>query len=119
MALHGPPAMDLRRGQTILFASISAASSGANTIVAADSTRKIKVLSYVIVSDDAVTVQWRSGATTVLSGAMSLAANGGVSAPPIAPGQGYWLETAVNEALTLQLGSAIGARGHLSYYLET
>ena len=109
--------VDQRRGLTVQFGSIDVAASGDNQIVAADATRKIKVLSYVILADNNVTVQWKSGATP-LSGAMSLIANGGVAAPPVAPASGHWLETAVNQALVLTLGGAIGVRGHLSYILE-
>jgi hypothetical protein len=109
---------DLRRSQTIQFASINVAGAGDNQIVAADGTRKIKVLSYVLVADAAVAVQWRT-ATTPLSGAMSFAANSGAVAPPTSPSQGWWLETAVAQALNLNLSAAIGVRGHLSYFLET
>lgn len=70
--------IDLRRAQTVLFAVVSATASGANTLVAADGTRKIKVLSYVLVCDGAVTATFKSG-STALSGAMSFVANGGVA----------------------------------------
>jgi hypothetical protein len=113
-----PTQADMRRGLAVAFASIDAASSGDNTVVAADATRKIKVLSYLAVADAAVTVRWKSGASTNLSGAMSFAATGGCVAPPVPPGGGHWLETAVNQALVLNLGGAVGVRGHLSYVLE-
>jgi hypothetical protein len=109
---------DQRRGQTVLFASVDAAANGDNTIVAADATKKIKVLSYTLVADGAVTARWKSGAGSNLSGAMSLAANGGVASPVATPGGGHLLETAVNQALVLNLGSATGVRGHVSYFLE-
>ena len=100
--------------RTLLFAVIDTAVSGDNTIVAADATRKIKVVSYVVVGDAALLVRWKSGATN-LSGAMSLAANGGVATA--APGT--WLfETAVNANLILNLSAAIGARGPLAYFLD-
>ncbi len=113
-----PWRIDLLRAQTVLFATISAASSGANTIIAADASNKIKVLSYVIVADAAVTVTFKS-ATTAISGAMSLAANGGVASPVGTPGGGWVMETAVNQALVLTLSSAVGVRGHVSYFLES
>ena len=101
----------------LLFALIDVAANGDNTIIAADATRKIKVQSYVIVVDAGLVVRWKSGAATSLSGAMSLAVNGGVAA---AAASGTWLiETAVNQALVLNLGAAIGARGHVAYFLET
>ena len=111
--------IDLRRGLTLLFASISVAGAGDNTIVAADATRKIKVLSYGLVADAAVTAQWKSGAGTNLSGAMSLAVNGGIAeGGGNSPAQHWLFETAVNQALVLSLGGAVGVRGRMTYFLE-
>lgn len=104
------------QGKTLLFAPIDVAGGGDNTVVAADATRKIKVVSYVIVVDGAVAVRWKSGAGANLSGAMSFLANGGLVVPE--QPSGHVLETAVNQALVLNLSSAVGARGHLSYFLE-
>lgn len=112
-----PWLVDMRRGNTILFAAIDVASSGDNTIIAADGTKKIKVLSYTLVVDAAVTARWKSG-STALSGAMSFSANGGVSSPSGSAGGGWLMETAANQALVLNLGGAVGARGHVSYFLE-
>lgn len=101
---------------TLLFKDIDVAASGDNTIVAADASNKIKVTDYSIVCDAAVAARWKSGAGTNLSGAMSFAANGGIMA---AAGAGRWLfETAVNQALVLNLGGAVGARGHATYFKE-
>jgi hypothetical protein len=102
---------------TPLFATIDVAASGDNTIIAADTTNKIKVLSYVLVVDGAVGVRWKSGAGTNLSGLMSLAANGGISYTAPTPLHG--METALNAALVLNLSGAVGARGHLLYIKET
>jgi hypothetical protein len=109
---------DLRRGQTILFASIDVAASGDNTIVAASPGNKCKVLSYSLVCDGTVATRWKSGAGTNLSGAMSFVANTGIAPPSFAPAEGHLFETAVNTALVLNLSAAIGVRGHMSYILE-
>lgn len=109
--------IDQRRGQTILFAVINAASSGANTIVGATAGKKIKVLNYSLVADAPVTVKWQSGVTDK-SGAMSFGANGGISTPFGSPSSGWLLETDLSGALNLNLGAAVGVRGHLSYFLE-
>lgn len=101
----------------LLFAVIDTAASGDNTIVAADASRKIKVMSYVVVADAALAIRWKSGAGTNLSGAMSLAANGGV-ATAAAPAGTWLMETAAAAALVLNLGAAVGARGHIAYFLE-
>lgn len=110
--------IDLKRGQTILFAVISVAGLGANQIVAADATKKIKVLSYVLVVTLATSVKWQSAAND-LSGAMPIAANGGISSVIGSPAGGWLFETNVNEALNLNLGVATAVCGHISYFLET
>ncbi|MDQ3024111.1 MAG: hypothetical protein M3R04_06990 [bacterium] len=112
-----PAPTDLRRGLTILFASVSAASSGANQIVAADATKRIKVLQYSFVADAAVTAKWQSAATD-LTGSMSFDAKGGIASPCGTPAGGWLLQTEVNEALNLNLGGAVGVRGHITYFLE-
>ena len=110
---------DLRRGQTLLFAVIDVSASGDNTIVAADATKKIKVLGYSLVADAAVAARWKSGAGTNISGAMSFAANGGISdGNGNSPATQWLFETAVNQALVLNLGGAVGGRGRLTYFLE-
>ena len=103
---------------TILFASISTASSGDNTIVPADTTRKVKLLSYSLVAGGTVNTIWKSGASTILSGTMSWVANTGISSA-VGTTYSWLLETAVNQALTLNLSAAQTVGGHVSYFLET
>lgn len=97
------------------FAPINVSSSGDNTIVATDSTHKIRVLSYVIVADGTVAAKWVNGtAGTAVSGAMSLVANTGIAAPFSPVGH---FETSTTGNLVLNLSGAIGARGHCVYVL--
>jgi len=96
---------------TPLFASVSVSSSGDNAIVAAVTSKVIRVFSYVLVADGAVAAKWRNG-TTDITGPMSFAANGGVSAPFSPVGH---FQTSSNTALNLNLGSAVGVRGHITY----
>jgi hypothetical protein len=96
------------------FASISTAASGSTQLVAADATRKINVVAFTVVASAAVTVQFLSGASA-LTGAMALAANGGVSSS--ASGGNALFQTAVNNALNINLGGAVQVSGYLSYYL--
>lgn len=114
----GHVVIDAKKEQTILFASIDTTTSGDNTIVAADATKKIKVLSYSFVCAGTVNVRWKSGAGTNLSGAMPYIANTGMTTGPGTPAGGHLLETAVNTALVLNLSAAVQVSGHLSYYLE-
>lgn len=99
------------------FASVDTATSGDNTIVAAVPGRKIRLINYTVIASGDVSIRWKS-ASTNLSGAMALAANGG--AAPSGSGQspaGFIgvLETNSGEALVLNLGSAIQVSGHLTY----
>lgn len=98
---------------------IDAASSGDNTLVAADTNRRIRVTQYTLIASAAVSVKWKSGSTD-LSGAMALPANGGISATSPNDGDGRpaaLIETAANEALVLNLSGAVQVSGHLTYDL--
>lgn len=100
------------------FASIDTATSGDNTIVAAVPNRKIRVINYTAIASADVSIRWKSGASTNLSGAMALAANGG--AAPAGTGQapsGHigLFETAPGQALVLNLSGAVQVSGHLAY----
>jgi hypothetical protein len=98
----------------IKHAVIDHAASGDNTIVAAVTGKKIRVISYTIVAAGAVTARFESGASgTALTGQMSLAANGGVI-NGYNPG-GCFADTAAGTLLNLELGGAVSVDGHLSY----
>lgn len=102
-------------GLTPVFVAISASSNGNNTLVAADATKKIRVLAYTLVVTTAVTAKFQSAAGgTDLTGAMPFAANGGVSVPFNPVGH---FETAANALLNLSLGSGVQVSGHLVYVL--
>ena len=95
------------------FAVIASSASGNTAVVAADATHKIRVLKYSFVSAGANAVKFQS-ATTDICGAMQFSANGGIS-------EGYCpvghFETAVNQALNINLGSALAVGGSLVYVL--
>ncbi len=95
--------------------SISAASSGNNTLLVATTGAKIRVLSYTLVSANTVTVAFQSGAGgTALTGTMTLVAG----VPLVVPLQreGHF-ETAVSALLNLSLGGNVQVSGHLVYSL--
>lgn len=106
----------LQDGTTALtpkFAAIAASSSGDNTLVAAVSGKKIRVLSYTLVAAGAVTCRFEDGAGgTAKSGVMSFGANGGVSVPFSPLGH---FETTANTLLNLELGGAVSVAGHVCY----
>ena len=87
-------------------------SVGAETgeVAPAVAGRQIMVVSYVFVADAATTVTFKS-ATTAISGAMTLSANGGVAVSESSDGL-MWTEP--GEALNIT-NSAGNINGHLTY----
>lgn len=102
-------------------APIAASSSGVNAIVAAVTGKKICVVSFTLVSRGTVNAKWQSGSTD-LTGAMAMVVNQEISVPgaPVDPGAGqqFWLETAVNTALNLNLSGAVEVDGWVNYELK-
>lgn len=111
-----PETSTVYNGTTALtpkFAAIDVASSGDNTLVAAVSAKKIRVVSLYLVASAAVTVRFESGASgTALSGQMQLAANGGFVLPFNPAG---WFETAADALLNLELSGNTSVDGGLGY----
>jgi hypothetical protein len=99
----------------LLFGAISTSSSGDTTLVAADATRKIKVVSYVVVAASAVSVKFKSASNDV-TGAEPFAANGGAAV--LGTTFAHLFETVANQALVINLSGAVAVGGHFSYFLE-
>jgi len=97
------------------FASISAASSGNNTLVAAVTGKKIRVLSmHLTMSGTTVTWAVESGAGgTALTGTMGPIAQGVTVTWPFSP-VGHF-ETAASTLLNLSLSGAQSVTGSLVY----
>lgn len=99
----------------VLRAAISGAGSGNNTLLAAATGKKIRVLSLFLVAVTAVTVRFESGAGgTALSGVMSIGANGILALPHNPCG---WFETAESALLNMELGDAVQVSGSFTYQL--
>ena len=95
------------------FAAISAATSGDNTILAAVTARKIRVLALYLVPLAAVTVRFETAAGgTALSGVMSLAEKSVFVLPFNEAG---WFETAAGALLNMELGGAVQVSGGIVY----
>lgn len=95
------------------FAVIDNATSGDNTLVAAVSGKKIRVISLVLVAAGTVNVRFESGASgTALTGQMNLVANTGFVLPFNPVG---WFETAVATLLNLELSAGVSVDGVLVY----
>lgn len=97
------------------FGVINTSSSGDTQLVATDSSHKIRVVDYTLVCDGAVAVKFTKGAAgTAMTGAMSFAANGGISKSFNPWGH---FETDTTHDLTINLSGAVGVRGHFTYLL--
>lgn len=95
------------------FAVINASASGDNTLVAAVTSKKIRVLAAFLVAAGTVNTRFESGAGgTALTGQMPLVANTGFVLPFCPAG---WFETASNTLLNLELSAAIAVHGSLVY----
>lgn len=96
------------------FAVISCSTLGNNTIVAAVTSKKIRVLGYNLMGNGAVNVKFQSGASGGdITGLKYIAgAGGGICAPYNPVG---WFETTAGVLLNLNLSAAIAVGGELVY----
>ena len=103
-------------GHELKHAVINASASGDNTLVTAVAGQRIKVVSYVCIAANAVNATFKSGASTSISGALTLGTNSGVSCPNNC--ESVLMQTAVGEGLVLNLSGNVLVGGHLSYIAE-
>lgn len=100
-----------------MLAAINASASGDNEIVPAKTGMTIRVLAYFLVAAAEVVTTWKSGASTELSGPMTLIKGVPLAPTPAMPGtlRPALVETTAGEALNLGLGGAVQVSGHLEY----
>ena len=95
------------------YATIAASTSGNNTIVAAVTSKKIRVLAAQLVASGTVNVKWQDGAGgTDKTGLAYLVANTGYVLPYNPAG---WFETSVTTLLNLNLSGAVAVGGSITY----
>lgn len=95
------------------FAAIAASSSGNNTLIAAVTSKKIRVLAVAFMANGTVNAKFQSGAGgTDLSGLFYMVANTGAALPYNPAG---WFETASNTLLNLNLSGAVAVGGCITY----
>ena len=98
-----------------LFAIISAASSGDNTVLAAVTLKRARVIGVHMVAAGAVVARFESAAGgTALTGAMSMIT--GVPFTAYNP-LGLFEQDVINELLNLELSGAVQVSGWLTYQL--
>ncbi len=106
--------MNAQTALTPKFAAIAASSSGNNTLVAAVTSKKVRVLAYSLIGNGAVNAKFQSGASgTDLTGLKYIAAAGGGICAPFNPVG--WFETGSNTLLNLNLSGAVAVGGELVY----
>lgn len=105
--------VEVRTRFTPKHAAIDAATSGDNTIVAAVTGKRIRVLALTLVSAGAATARFESAAGgDALTGQMTLAASTVLTLPFNPVG---WFETDAGELLNLELSAAVSVDGCVVY----
>jgi hypothetical protein len=95
------------------FAAVVASASGVTTVIAAVTSKKIRVLALELMSNGTTNVKWQSHTTpTDLTGLAYLVANAGYVLPFCPTG---WFETVSGEALDINLSAAIAVGGSVVY----
>lgn len=112
--LTGAVYVDFDSSALVKYAVVDAATSGNNTIVAAVTGKKIRLLAGLLtMSGTAVTIRWESGADgTALTGQMTPAQGQSLVYPYCQHGH---FETAAGALLNLELGGAQSVDGHIVY----
>ena len=102
--------------QTVLQVAISGSYSGGVELIAANATKKIKIVNIFLVVSGAVSLKFMSD-TTNLTGIMEL---GDTDEPRgmVIPFGNFPMETAVNKNFKLHADGATAIMGYCNYYLE-
>lgn len=96
------------------FATIVASSSGATTIIPLVTSKKIRVLQWIVTGNGAVNFKWQSHVTpTDLTGLFYVGAAGGGAGAAYNP-LGHF-QTNTGEALDINLSGAVAVGGYLVY----
>lgn len=99
-------------GKTLKTAVVNISATG--TLISAVTSKRIKVYSYKLVTDAALTLNFRSGASTALEGPCAFAANGGITENVEPPD--YLFATAAGERLDLVISGSGNVGGIIRYW---
>lgn len=102
---------------SVKYAVINASASGDNTVIAAVPGKILRLLGYSASAAGAVTATWKSGSTAI-SGPMTLSTGSiefGVFGGGTYMAEYGIMQTAIGQALILNLGGAVQVGGHLVY----
>lgn len=99
--------------RTVKYAAVDATTSGDNTLVAAVTGDKIRVLACVLISAGTATIRFEDGAGgTALTGQMTVSSGSGFTLPWNPLG---WFETTAGTLLNLEISDTISIDGCLVY----
>lgn len=101
------------QGRNLRYGAISVGAGTTELVAGQPDNQRVKVCSYVVVVSSAGTVKF-TDSDEDLTGAMSFAANGGVSASGQASSP--WFSTEAGEPLKIVVTA--DTRGHFSYVIE-
>jgi hypothetical protein len=105
----------------MLSAVISAASSGANTIVTGVTGKRIRVYGYILSFSGTVNAKWQDSGANNLTGLLYGAATVNIHADAVSPvvgsQPGWFTTTAQGQDLDLNLSGATAVGGHVLYDL--
>ena len=105
--------MTLHRSEaTLLEATVNAAASGDNTLIAATAGKAIEVYRIVAAVASTVTATFKDG-STALTGAISMV----VGVPLVLDSLRPWFTTTTGAAFVVSLGSAVQFSGRIYYRL--
>lgn len=107
-------ATDGGSGKTLKSAVVSLTATG--TVIALVAGKRIKVYAIKLVCSAALVVNWRSGASTALEGAQSIAINGGYVENVNPPS--FLFGTVAGESLDLVITGVGTAAGRVSYWTD-
>lgn len=109
-------ALLLHPGAEVKHATISAASSGDNTVVAAVSGKRILVLQVKLIADSAVDARFEDGAGgTELAGPAKLGTSSDSGGYVLNFSPVGWFKTSANTLLNLELSAAVQVSGVIAY----
>jgi len=99
------------KNRTVLSTFNNASSLGATQLIAAQTSRSIRVVALAAVVTGATTLKLQSNSTDITA-TWPLGANGGIVLPYNDHG---WCETAIGETLNINLGTATATGIHIEY----
>lgn len=112
-AVTQPEKVAFQTTKALTSASISISSSGDNTVVAGTASQTIRIFKLVLVAASAVNVTVKDGASTSLTGAIPLAANGSLAVDD-SSGEPEFITSSGN-GFIVNLSSAVTVTGWVQY----